>query len=726
MAGMEGKWCLVIDGGCTWTAKYKHCISSAAAGVIFMASEDSQATFQDHSADIWLHTDELSEIASGSHANVPDQDGVFLIPVIYLPYDAAVTTATHLKVGPNVQGRTRPGFNASDGGIRVYDYLAQQWYSHADVFRTQEWMQHSGVRNVLFVCTDDGRVLAMDTTDPRASVKVLGGPTDSQCKASDRFRDYHIVDLKRGDMYITVLVDPGGQENLLRFYDTTDLQAWQQLHDLEVSWEHDRGGLGQVVPTADARFLLVTWHCSTIWCRDNVVSDAPADAGGARVGERLYILYLEPLFTSHSRPEVIQIIPMNMTEGTMIRDVACSSDDLCLVSLTWDGIVAVDLREGPYQFQIVARHTADFQMAEAPSSSVDAYLKLMAGAQKVYASPSDNRVFYVESWNMDFECYKAHGQRSREYDCLRYDHLHRVVVDGYHRNGHAGAFSLARAARLLVRLLISHPYTDFMQITVIGVDAVWQEVRAALALALVATEERFQLDKISSVNSGSDIAIDFWIEPSASLPSAAGLLQSLQSQLSVKESRIFYGPLAGYLQNGAYAERKYGEGHAHFSSSSEVLHLTNSNESSAVVLVIAGLSAILTAWSVALAWRQKQLAGKAMTLLTSALSTEPPTQGVNGSTVVFPAAGAPPGAAGQPLMPQQLGARMPESDMPDAPAADMAYVVGKPVGGGGGNAMAAAAAGAVHGAARGQHQTAGTPLTEEDLEKMGVHGPSGS
>ena len=34
--------------------------------------------------------------------------------------------------------------------------------------------------------------------------------------------------------------------------------------------------------------------------------------------------------------------------------------NLCLVSLSWDGVVILDVAEGPNQFKVVAQHSASF------------------------------------------------------------------------------------------------------------------------------------------------------------------------------------------------------------------------------------------------------------------------------------------------------------------------------------------------------------------------------
>lgn len=86
-----------------------------------------------------------------------------------------------------------------------------------------------------------------------------------------------------------------------------------------------------------------------------------------------------------------------LSQGSFSRDVACD-DGVCLVSLAWDGVVAVDASDSVNQFRAISHYAgAEFRDDRVPLGQQS--LKRHSGAQKVYASTLRPRLFYVEHFN---------------------------------------------------------------------------------------------------------------------------------------------------------------------------------------------------------------------------------------------------------------------------------------------------------------------------------------
>merc|ERR1719183_2673965 len=85
-----------------------------------------------------------------------------------------------------------------------------------------------------------------------------------------------------------------------------------------------------------------------------------------------------------------------MGKGGFARDVACGPDALCMISLTWDGLVAIDtgVSGTVNHFSIVAANGAYVSNPHIPAHL--ARLRMHSGAQKLYSSKMFARKFYVE------------------------------------------------------------------------------------------------------------------------------------------------------------------------------------------------------------------------------------------------------------------------------------------------------------------------------------------
>jgi len=193
--------------------------------------------------------------------------------------------------------------------------------------------------------------------------------------------DYRILDHRGGDgRWATVLIDPLDQGNQLYYYDTEDPSRPRLRVQVHARWESADDGLGQVRPGGpDGKYHLVTWHCSDLYC-------------GKNHGDSLYVL-------DSRDPSAAPVkIPLPMlTKGGFARDVACNEEALCIVTLTWDGLVAVDsgARDTVNAFGIIAAYSGHYYGVDSIPQHMQS-LRLHSGAQKVYASRRHSRHFYVE------------------------------------------------------------------------------------------------------------------------------------------------------------------------------------------------------------------------------------------------------------------------------------------------------------------------------------------
>eukprot|EP00913_Durusdinium_trenchii_P019096 g17946.t1 len=133
-------------------------------------------------------------------------------------------------------------------------------------------MEHSQVRDILFVCTASEQLIALDTSRPDYMlVKVGQAPDWLKCGRSSTPRDRHLLDFKPGcplgtalaspslaslcgfarRNFISLYVDAEDDRNHLIFFDTESLSDWKLLTEVHANWEHETDGLGQVVVTQE-------------------------------------------------------------------------------------------------------------------------------------------------------------------------------------------------------------------------------------------------------------------------------------------------------------------------------------------------------------------------------------------------------------------------------------------------------------------------------------------
>ncbi|CAJ1409317.1 unnamed protein product [Effrenium voratum] len=419
---MYNRWCAVQVGSCSISSKVKYCIAGGASGVLIMEAPGSMepGLVPDQKAQVHLSSDETL------------QD---MVPVLYSAYDEQLWNAllngeaVNMEAGPNIGVRPASTHPVSSGGVRVYDTQLRQWSYGGGGFGAQRWMEHSQVRDVLFVCTKDQTIIALDTSRSDNILTKVGQAPDVRCSASKTLRDANILDFRRGNRFFTVFIDAEGDRNHLIFFETTSLSAWTKLSEVHASWEHETEGLGQVVVTEDGTKLLVTWQCSTIHCGNARRID------GSAPGEHVYVLDLTAGLEKGYVPPVLAAIKLPMSEGSIVRDIECNEQNLCLASLSWDGVVVLDMAEGPNRFKVVAQHSASFAGWQIGGDGDDlspdlSYLRMVAGAQKVIASRSRPNRFYIERWSFDMPGWSAGNPIDSS---LRFDSIWAVDVDHYVR-----------------------------------------------------------------------------------------------------------------------------------------------------------------------------------------------------------------------------------------------------------------------------------------------------
>ena len=422
------RWCVVQTGGCSISSKVKYCIIGGASGVLVMegATEatDPAVPVPDKQGQVYLSPGEtLSD----------------LVPVLYSAYDTDLWHAllngedVLLEAGPNVGVRPANSHAVSVGGVRIYDSLTQQWHFGGGGFGAERWMEHSQVRDVLFVCTASQKLIALDTSRGDYHLVNRGeAPESVKCERSSTGRDRHLLDIRTGpfNRFISVYVDVKGDRNHLMFFETSSLTDWHLLTEVHANWEHETDGLGQVVVTPDNKKLLITWQCSTIRCGTTPRPD------GSMPGERVYVLDLTMGLEKGYAPPVLAAIKIPMSKGSIVRDIHCTQQNLCLLSLSWDGVAVIDVADGPNQFKVVAQHSASFTGWSVPTStelSDDlAYLRMVVGAQKVVASRHRPNRFYIERWSFDMLGWSS-GGKGNLMNSLRFDSVWAVDVENYVR-----------------------------------------------------------------------------------------------------------------------------------------------------------------------------------------------------------------------------------------------------------------------------------------------------
>jgi len=591
-----------------------------------------------------------------------------------------------LSAGPSIGARRRPGYGASPGGIRSYNLETGHWRRHMSVPGAMEWMEHSPIRKVLFVCTSNRRIVALDTSRPDEGLPILGWANASEpCHTAPYFRDYHVAEVRQGERFFTVLIDAQAAGNRLVFYDTTDLAAWRRLSEVHADWEHNAAGLGQVVPTRDGSKLLVTWHCSTLYC----AGGGGGEGADARPGERLYVLDLRQGLADGEPPPVIGIVKLPMSQGSIVRDITCNDQDICLASLSWDGIVAIDLARGPNRFRVIAQHSEMFRGPNIPAQA--AFARMVSGAQKVYPSRKTSGRFYVERWSLDMELFLTGARLSK---CLRYDSVWAVDLEGYTRPAAAvtEAFEPPVTATLVLAAPASRPQFLAGQLE--------HKVEVGLRDALNIDYQRLEVTGFKEA--GENVLVDFRIITGAG-PSPEALYVLLQRQLETPGSAIHTGPLASYIAGARFERRGPSSGGSSTSSDSRGSSATSSTDaglsdnphgnSSAVLLLVCflGLSVGLSVWAICFALRAHQQVRQAEAAGAAPRWQDP--VGAGGFVIGRPGDSLAGGSEANPAASTAV-----------ATAAGTTYVVGAPVARG---AAAAAAATAT-----------GTALSHMDCQKL--------
>jgi len=439
------RWCVVQTGSCSITSKVKYCIVGGASGVLIMEAPD-------HAADPRLPIpDKQGEVHLSAGESLND-----LVPVLYSAYDAHLWNAllngedVLLEAGPNVGVRPANTHAVSVGGVRIYDAMTRQWHFGGGGFGAERWIEHSQVRDVLFVCTASQKLIAFDTSRSDYQLVKLGeAPEDVQCGRSTSSRDQHLIDFKAGcpalpleltsvcealsRKFFSVYIDVEGNRNHLVFFDTTHLDDWHRLSEVHANWEHETDGLGQVLVTQDGTKLLVSWQCSTLYCGTTRRTDT------SMPGEHLYVLDLTVGLEKGYAPPVLAAVKIPMSRGSIIRDIQCTQQNLCLLSLSWYGVAVLDVGEGPNQFKVVAQHSATFSGTNSSDAAQwleladdEHFLRMEVGAQKVVASRHRRNRFYIERWSFNLPGW-SNGGKGNLMDSLRFDSVWAVDIDNYVR-----------------------------------------------------------------------------------------------------------------------------------------------------------------------------------------------------------------------------------------------------------------------------------------------------
>eukprot|EP00440_Ansanella_granifera_P073602 gb/GFBE01079868.1/.p1 GENE.gb/GFBE01079868.1/~~gb/GFBE01079868.1/.p1 ORF type:complete len:691 (+),score=91.63 gb/GFBE01079868.1/:1-2073(+) len=479
-----------------------------------------------------------------------------MVPVLFTSFDRAfvdlLSQGPTFAAGPNIGVRPMHPFGISAGGVRIYDTVTGLWTDAGGGFGAQRWMEHSAVRNVLFVCNAKKQIMAFDTSRPDHHLALLGlAPSAIECDASSTFRDIHIVDFRQGDKFYTVFIDTADQRNHLIFFETTDLNAWRRLSEVHANWEFSSQGLGQVKVTEDGEKLLITWHCSTIYCGPSSRPD------GSLPGERLYVLSLTQGLEKGYAPPVLGAVELPMSPGSIVRDVACNKQNLCLVSMSWDGVAVVDLGEGPNKLKIIAQHSASFTGWQTNAQSENtklpsdmAYIRMVAGAQKVVPSRKREGRFYMERWSFDAMAWYYEGKPLSE--SLRYDSIWAIDVLGYVRPG--GDSQMPPIFDPAVSGVLLMPSVDWSA-TLASVtgqqDGFEKLVARGLQAALGIDSSRLLV--VSSSPAVKGATVEFTILDGAGA-SPETLFNALWRQLDTKFSGIHTGPLSKYVE-GASLQR---------------------------------------------------------------------------------------------------------------------------------------------------------------------------
>jgi len=465
---------------------------------------------------------------------------------------------------------------------------------------------------------------------------------------------------------------------------------------VDADWENSDYGLGQVVASHDGSKMLITWHCSTSYC------GRVADEDSARPGERLYILDLTPL-SRGARPQVSGIVSLPMSRGSIVRDISCDANDLCLASLSWDGVVAIDIGEGANRFRIIAQHSETFRGEEVPEAA--AFARMTSGAQKVYTSSSSPGTFYVEKWSLDMPCLRAGKTLS---DCVRYDSVWSIALFYVRPSlkemvvlpmepAQGMLYLLGRTFNQILKALPKHTSEHLMEVTSVALQ---DALRVTAERVLVYSASPVEKDAADEAAGKVGALIRFKILPAAQGATPMQLMNILAQQIKTPGSSFHTGPLRDFADNVLLEIQDDTADNSGPGGDGNTVSATNDEpERSGKLIAVLAVALIFVVLVALLALLYASIQRRAMRRAKEQAAREGNSAvgdgglgqaDANGFIIGRPSADAPGGGGGG--------------------AGGSAYVVGQPVADGG----ASAAAGTVSGAA----------LSDTDKNKMAMPEPT--
>jgi len=457
-----------------------------------------------------------------------------------------VRRAMEISAGPHVGRKPKSGWGEpTTGGLRAYNTDTNTWKHHDSVFGGVNWVEHSNAREVLFACTATSDIVALDTSNPGSTLNELGRVSGhNACKRTSGYRDYHFVDVHLGSKYFTVLLDDDSG-NLLQFYDTTDLADWKKIAEVNATWESSMGGIGQVVASADGSRLLLTWHCSLLYCS----SGTRTTSQGVRAGERLYIMNMTKLLES-ATPAVMAVVALPMSRGSIVRDVACNDNNLCMVTLTYDGAVIVDINPGINRYQIISTISASTMEIDQANTLLSSYpyLRMNIGAHKVYAGVAASNNFFVERWRMTSPCTSTIGS------CMRYDAMWTTQINYTRPTEHDEGTQTDSSSATLAFFRMS--YSEVLAALSVT-DAAGLAAVASIGLqdAMQISADRLNITSAGPIKNGvvpdasQGAQIEFTVLTSASGVTPLRLVEEMRQQVMTTSSAYHTGALSAVSGN---------------------------------------------------------------------------------------------------------------------------------------------------------------------------------
>ncbi|CAD7928195.1 unnamed protein product [Amoebophrya sp. A120] len=583
MAGMAGKFCVAKrDADCSVSVKYRYCLWSGGKGLLLYVEDSSTTDIDDLHLAVSLYSAERSRTD--------------LIPVALVSHlDSATMTSLDansltLKMGPQVGGSTvAESVSASSGGVRVIEANTGTEKIHHKIFGAVTYMEPSEIRQILFVCTDpytdpnanhasnvepnyeskrQVRVFStsnMDTAMPEH--KPLAGSLRPSCEDSI-YRDYHVVDFKRNNRYYTSFINHH-HGNTIEVYDTTDLSDWKIIKELKADWEDADSGLGAMTTNADGSIHLLTWHCALFTCEGSAGSELylldsahppnrPLQGGKWDTPEAETQAWVQ-FMSIHS------VIRLPIQVGAEGRDIACTKDNVCLVTMNTDGFVVYDV--GSYDQgtglhsvpRKIGEHANTFQQSDLPVT-----YKRNSGAQKVFPSRIRGDRFYIEHSTITMGV--TIGASSRKADVVRNNKLWLVQSEPQYIPGNSDAdrFFDASSADPIVLLTveIKRTYDDVTKLLGVpqGMSSL-EHLQATLqhglasALRVPGGHKRFPITAVYQMVDSVEVNLE--ILPDKLSPSPLTMLDMLLRQHSTPTSLLHRGvlsPIASDLKfTGAYS-----------------------------------------------------------------------------------------------------------------------------------------------------------------------------